>query len=209
MNPSDLAQCASPALVDTALVFFRGTVLIACSAGGIMSIYLGWRLYKDSMLARTEGSAHFGNMKFRLISAGPGIFFAAFGMWLLTTLAQQQVQLDDKDSIRSPVKVGRPNSAPTRFLAFDTEPPNGNSILLTTDTQEEKGQCLIRSRSRKLFGGEFPPPPSKQLNEDIQFAIRTIAMQLDDNAPPNDPANRQRKRAISTLQTLKDGISNE
>jgi hypothetical protein len=60
-------------------------------AGGILCIYFGWKLYRDGIASAVESEMQHGDQwKFTLKALGPGVFFAAFGMWILVTVVNKQ-----------------------------------------------------------------------------------------------------------------------
>jgi hypothetical protein len=210
MGNTLLEQCVSSGLIDVTMVAFRGIVLVGCAIGGILSIYLGWRLYADSMLAKTEGTAHFSNMRFRLVSAGPGVFFAAFGMWLLVSLSKQTVQLNDQVGL--PANSGSTQAVPSPS-GFSQMPPALSQprflrVQASSNQINSSNTCLVRKRSRSFFVGDQKINP-KEISDDLSFAIQTVAKQIDDDASIDDPGNRQRRHVISTLKSLQDGLVNE
>lgn len=209
MNVATADSCAWSALVDMMLVGFRGVVLVTCAVGGILSIYLGWRLYKDSMLVRTEGSAQFANMRFRLVSAGPGVFFAAFGMWLLKTLATQTVQLADE--VQVPVTPSHSEAAPAHS-AYNVAPaPTWPIAVLRIDANAAsapKPDCVITRRTRSLLGGADDLAP-KDIKRELDYTIGELAKGIRSDAPDDDSENENRRRAIKTLRALKAGVQND
>lgn len=79
--------------IDVIVVAGRALVLLIAALGGVFSIFLGWKLYKDVVLSKTEGNLHANGWSIKLAGAGPGVFFVAFGMWLLVKIVGQQVEL--------------------------------------------------------------------------------------------------------------------
>lgn len=89
-------------LVDTLLtgytaeqiaVISRAAALIISAFAGLFCIYLGWRLYRDANTSSTEGEASTSSLKIKIVAAGPGVFFALFGMWLLTTIVNTEAHI--------------------------------------------------------------------------------------------------------------------
>jgi hypothetical protein len=69
---------------------FHGINMMIVTLGGVLSIYLGWRLYRDGIASAVESEMQHGeNWKFTLRSLGPGVFFALFGMWILVTVVSK------------------------------------------------------------------------------------------------------------------------
>jgi hypothetical protein len=140
--------------IDLAVVIFRGLVLVIAALGGCMSIYLGWKLYKDGLLSNVDGSFKSNNgWKISLSSAGPGVFFAAFGMWLLVTLVNREISIDESALPTSNSVLSNENSVHKSvdlFRAFgyqeisDQQPPPSGL----------PAKCVIISRQIRMFGGD-------------------------------------------------------
>jgi hypothetical protein len=55
-------------------------------AGGILSIYLGCRLFHIAQIAESsQGKFKASIVEFTVSRVGPGVFFALFGAWILYT----------------------------------------------------------------------------------------------------------------------------
>lgn len=66
--------------------------------GGVLSIYLGWKLYRDGIISAVESNLENQNgWKFTLKSLGPGVFFALFGMWILVTVIGKEVSTEKRE----------------------------------------------------------------------------------------------------------------
>ena len=74
-------------------VISRATALIISAFAGMLCIYLGWRLYRDAKTSSTEGEASTSSLKIKIVAAGPGVFFALFGMWLLTNIVNTKTNV--------------------------------------------------------------------------------------------------------------------
>jgi hypothetical protein len=77
--------------------------------GGILAIYLGYRLFRIATLEdRSAGKFNLHNiLEFSVSRVGPGVFFAAFGAWVLytslTTRISTPVASSSATSIQSPI----------------------------------------------------------------------------------------------------------
>ncbi|WP_157966845.1 hypothetical protein [Pseudomonas sichuanensis] len=121
----EASPCISPQLLAA---IARCSVLIICAIAGLICIYLGWRLYKDAILSYTESEAKTSSFSIKIVSAGPGVFFAAFGMWLLVSL------------------VNRPYQATVDYTPPSIQAPA--SVLMLPANHGEHGQLLRTSESR-------------------------------------------------------------
>lgn len=87
----------------TIAFLFRGINLMLVTLGGILSIYLGWRLYRDGIVSAVESEVRHGDKwKFAMKALGPGVFFALFGMWILVTVIGKEVSTESRGE---PVEV--------------------------------------------------------------------------------------------------------
>lgn len=148
-------------------------------------------------------------MRFRLVSAGPGVFFAAFGMWLLLTLSKQSVTMDDSSGGGADQ---RQNSPPAAHSVYKPSTTNQGAEILRVDSSTGDGSppvCLVRQKKIVMFSGSASAISSDDIKRDISFSIHEIQKEIDPNAPFNDPANMQRRQAMRTLRMLQDGVVSE
>jgi hypothetical protein len=153
----------SAVTLDTLYVVIRGTVLVIASLGACMSIFLGWKLYRDGAVSSVDGEASTGTgWKLRLTAAGPGVFFALFGMWLLVHLVNRSLEMEDEYQAASPAgqAAAAPASAayPALFLAAAVQP---QPVAKPTT-------CVIARRRRVLLDGDVSPD---QVREALRTAI--------------------------------------
>jgi hypothetical protein len=140
------------ALIDAMYVVSRGVVLVIAALGGCMSIFLGWKLYRDGVMCNTEGSANNANgWSFTLKSAGPGVFFAAFGMWLLIQLINQPLEMDDdvgtmptNGQVETPVVHRSSADGIFQLAAMQTRNPIRRPSV-----------CLVARRHRRMLDGDL------------------------------------------------------
>lgn len=87
----------------TIAFLFRGINMMLVTLGGLLSIYLGWKLYRDGIDSAVESEMQHGdNWKFTMKALGPGVFFALFGMWILVTVIGKEVSTESRSE---PVEV--------------------------------------------------------------------------------------------------------
>ena len=69
----------SPENIDLAMVVIRGGVLLITAFGGVLSIYLGWKLYlADGLVSAVSAEASKTNAwAFKMRAMGPGVFFVS------------------------------------------------------------------------------------------------------------------------------------
>jgi hypothetical protein len=87
-------QADPTANIDLAMVVIRGIVLIVAALGGVLSIYFGWKLYRDGLASAVSAEASRNNSwAFKMRAVGPGVFFALFGAALLVYLTRQEMAI--------------------------------------------------------------------------------------------------------------------
>jgi hypothetical protein len=88
--------------------FFNGVATI-CALGGLLSVYLGYRLFMAGMTAgdgKLDSSA--AGIRILLSGQGPGLFFMALGVFAMVAAA-----LSARKAIASdPEQPGKPDVAP-------------------------------------------------------------------------------------------------
>ncbi|WP_175946318.1 hypothetical protein [Caballeronia sp. BCC1704] len=169
--------------VDLIVAISRATVLVIATCGGIMSIALGWKLYKDVILSKTEGSFKAGGWTIKLAGAGPGVFFVAFGVWLLVKIVGQQVELKISNIDRPTVASAR-NSRLLEDLRLlsasrSSQPDVVLGIQLISDEKCPSTNacpvCLLpKSHIIRFFDG-----PKVLTNEMARSALKTAEKSLE------------------------------
>lgn len=215
MDISLCTFCNQDTLLKLIVFIFRGIILILCTTGGLMSIYLGWRLYKDSMLSPTEGTAQFEKFTFRLVSGGPGIFFCAFGMWLLVHLVDREVRVESQKESMAPAKYQQFNkndyttllrdnyileNSPTRFIKTNVQDTQAST------QDKESCQCLIRkSDTIVFFSGDDSLTPETVKNA-LEDAFVLLRSQINLDAPDGDQLNDKLDKVSQILKKLEERV---
>jgi hypothetical protein len=133
------------AWVDLVIFGTRGAVLILIALGGILCIFLGWRLYRDTVSVRTAGELQAGGLRLKLVSSGPGVFLVGLGIWLLASVANRPVQTNENVPVKP--AVGRSSTDwPSLQRVVDKGP--------APEAAPPCAQCLIAMRSRSMSTGE-------------------------------------------------------
>lgn len=180
--------------VDLGLMLSRAALLGLGAIGGLLCIYLGWKLYRDGLLSRTSGEAQSGRFKFKVASAGPGVFFALFGMWLLMTVVNRPLVMEDREA-------GLPNAAAAAAAAA-----SGASAVAASN----EPPCLIRQRQRTLFsGGEQLQPDA--VASALELAITSVRADAARPGTASAPARKdeaeRRASALEVLLELKESVA--
>jgi hypothetical protein len=199
-----ITSCIS---VEIIAAIARACVLVICAAGSVLSIYWGWRLYKDAIASPTLGDASVGKYKVKLVAAGPGVFFAIFGMVILWKL------VDRPADITIPPAAAGLEVAPSEV----SEPrisQRPRSLLLTGATGHEAGSavtkpassppCLIPRHIVFLTGGSVTPSVARAA---LGVALHdTLEKSQTANADNQLTPSISRGDAIDVLRVLKDNI---
>lgn len=193
--------------INLIAVIARSSILVIAALTAALSIWLGWKLYKDAVLSRTEGEAKSGALKIKLAAAGPGVFFVAFGMWTLVALVNRPFELesanptDCKQQTYFRPSVQENESRPDGLLKIaETDGTNRKQTA-------EEGRCVIRSKLRFLGGPEAAALAPGELETLFEVAIGDMRRAIVGTNPKLDqPAIEQRRRAVQVFRDLEIGI---
>lgn len=85
----------SGASLDHVYVIGRLLLLLVPAFAGMLSLYLGYRLYLRGIESRTDVDAGAGEgWRIKLSTHGPGAVFIIFGIWLLVTVVNKELQYE-------------------------------------------------------------------------------------------------------------------
>lgn len=158
--------------------------------GGILSIYLGWKLYREGIVSAVESEVRHGDKwKFAMKALGPGVFFALFGMWILVTVIGKEVSTESRGE---PVEVEEVSgdAAPAakkvsfwlglipqaqaqtvkraRLCAYYTRTVNYDGDVIA----KQDFQTAIDDAVSALRAGEFDPAAQNKANHAIAILAR-------------------------------------
>lgn len=193
---ASIETACSPQLIDIILAGARGIVLIVAALAGTLSIYLGWKLYRDAVVSPTKGEAHFRGLTLHL-AGGPGVFLAAFGSWLLVHLAHVQLEMIDTPQARTSLS----SVAKGAFLTVATaaDPPTKDPV---------RRDCIVPARVRRLFGGAAAPTP-----EQVSGALDTAIKDLQDiergRLRRGEDKDMKRLEALHMLIEMKESLEEQ
>lgn len=196
---------------DYAQILVRGFLLTMVSSGGMLCIYLGWCLYKQAIVSKTTGTVEVSSFKLRFSAGSPGVVLAAFGAYLLFSVAQHRFESETAAPAMagaaaywhqplpacSPSETGSP-----RAVRQGDFPVDGSRILLAQSTQpsttaERKPQdsytCAYWKRKTVFATGEGQVD-AKNLQARVNSAIAVV-----DSAPETSTAVRRSKQEALLL----------
>jgi hypothetical protein len=194
-------ECAQE-IASIIAVGSRGIVIVIATLAATMSIFLGWKLCKESGIQRTEGQATFSGLKVKLISAGPGVFFAAFGMWLLVSLVNRPLQLERATEAR---KEAFSNSSTLDNL--ESKPRNSRTAFLPIAENKGVGalaDCILRKDKLAFIDGG-QKTSIVEIRTAIDLAIRAL-QDASKTYPEGDDRARASANGIRTLRVLGNSL---
>ena len=197
--PTQTDAC-SPIVIDLVLSITRGSVLLICAFAGVLSIYLGWRLYREAVVSKTSGLLEFKGLRFRLIAAGPGVFLVAFGAWLLVHLVDHPLEMSDPVASHRSSFDGK-QSDPQAFLRI------ASPLIAVTDVTTKKQpppECIVPVRIRRLYGGGDELSLTRSsVHEALAIAIAAVKAPASSEARASmNEDERQRKDKVLAILTL-------
>ena len=89
---------------------FRGAERLLIVGGGIVALYLGYRLFISGFAGGQTGEFVGKSLSIRLIKVGPGVFFALFGTFVLIAMTWQNIVM--------PIPNGNPNIGGFTFFGM-------------------------------------------------------------------------------------------
>ena len=173
---------------------------------GIFSIYLGWSLYRDRVASKTGGELSLRELKLTLTAAGPGVFLALFGAYLLVSIVNHKVDLSSSNTPATLPKATLGAAGPSSHLL-----PVAFPAVSSASTPQPRMQagailappCLVRQRARVLFEGASAPSPT-EVEESLEIAAKAVATAA---TQATDEAQRAKmRRAVALLQDLRSGV---
>lgn len=138
--------------VALAEIVVRGLLLSLVSLGGMLSIYLGWRLYTKALTSQTSGEVSWAKFRVKLSAASPGVFLAAFGAFLLYTTSTHRFEATSKQEQLVPM--------PSHGLPSDGDPLRPRRVLLQGLAPGERPTAS--ARPGPLPGAVAAPAPGCQ-----------------------------------------------
>jgi hypothetical protein len=172
------------------LIVTRAIILVISALAGVMSIYLGWRLYRDSLPSSVEGEAGYKDWTVKMSAAGPGVFFALFGMGIIIYLIANPFEISSEQPLNESV------STPATFL---TPLSSDGRFIMIADQRRGARSCLIRNNFKARFStgtilGE------KRIADALAFSSRQIEGQL--KSLPTTADTREKTKYLDSLEVL-------
>ncbi len=161
----------------------RVVVLWLALIAGILCIYFGWSLYKNTIISKTTGNLSYGQIKIAIAANGPGIFLAAFGAYIIHSTVSQKLELTSN---------GPYEQHPTSSFS-----QNENKLeQIKYINHQIPTKCLVFSTRKSLLLGNEDPT-----KDDIKSAIDASISALSENTSA--------RKHVITLNILRAGVEND
>ncbi len=185
---SQLLQASSVATGGLAMSFARSVNLSLAVIAGITCIYLGWKLYHDTVVSKTAGEFSWKEFRVKLTASGPGIFLVFFGAWLIYSVVSQRlsfgVNQEEVGSSKTSFRNVRPHSTSMQELQARLLP-----VQATPSAPRDLG-CAVRKSQSFGFSGQGGVEANTK-PQDIENALDTGISQIRKSAAAELQANPQ------------------
>jgi|GEM_PF-4380694 len=176
----------------------RAVILILNTIIGGLSIYLGWRLYFETVRADSKVEINSGSIKFVIQSAAPGLFFVAFGIFLLIYVLSQKVEIQSHEVAS--------NQAPAQTALQYSPYYKASDFMTIAGTQASPtAKCMFNERSLAIKWADESDPRSNKvkIHAYLTDAISSLKKQLDAEGNNDDP---KLEATINGLLVIDDGF---
>jgi hypothetical protein len=172
-------------------LIFRGITLLLVTFGGILCIYLGWRLYRDGINSAVNSEFSKGEQwKITLRSAGPGVFFALFGMGILVWIVHNQTEIQtlEPEPAEQGLNVGSGLHDLLEGRAYAAAPKQTGKVCfrvrkirmqLGASLESKDFQMAVRESVTLLKQGRFPDADRERVSSTILVLSRLDAAKAE------------------------------
>lgn len=201
-----LIETSSIASGGMAMTFARSINLSLAIVAGVICIFLGWKLYRDTIISKTTGDVTWRDFRIKLTSSGPGVFLVLFGAWLIYSVIEQRVNFSGEQAAKENVSYGYPadnkQAALNHLIKVKDNSPSG---------QAGSNRCPFKLRfGVSGFGGRESLISAIEIENALSFAIKNISEDVakkTENNPDFDLRNHA--ETVRILTELKDNIVKE
>ena len=109
---------------------FRGVERILIVGGGLMALYLGYRLFLGGLNSEQSGEFAGKSFSIKLIKVGPGVFFALFGTCVLMAMTWQNIRIQFSGTNKSSGSINQFGSTEKSRLDRTIEELAGIKVLV-------------------------------------------------------------------------------
>lgn len=205
---TQLIQASSVASSGLALSFARSINLSLAIGAGMLCIFLGWKLYRDTVISKTSGDFSWGELRFKLSASGPGIFLVLFGAWLVFSVVSQRVDFGMSQDNAPVSKTSFRDIDSIYRLAINAG--THRDLLLRTQSVKQPScekSCAIKASKFgvSMQSGAEGFVTSQEIEKTLDFAIAAIrkdaAASMQTNPQFNSQEHAQAVRILSQLRT--------
>lgn len=184
--------------IALAQIIVRGLLLSLVSAGGMVSIYFGWRLYQSAVLSQVEGEFSGHSLKVKLSAASPGVFLAAFGAYLLFSVSQHR--WEDKEIIEPPVRPSAMTMAQHLGVWRVEYPAESSPPACVCPSSQD---CLMKRTVIRSWIGGTSEYTAATLKEDLA-SIRVSLERITPTGPDEQTLKIKATQALVRLESAAD-----
>lgn len=180
----------------------RALILILNTIIGGICIYLGWRLYFEAIRIESKVEINSGSIKLIVQSAAPGLFFVAFGIFLLIYVLQQKVELQLHD-----VNIPE-NSSQVKYINPQVKYENYRIIKTNEKKKIQKNNCYFNEKylSLKWADQSDPRTNKEKIHEALEYAQINLLEKIKVDEVNDE--NFKISNTISILKSIDLGFQN-
>jgi len=194
----------------------RVLLMFMVSLGAILSIYWGWRLYRDVVVvSQVSGELEVKGLTLKFVSAGPGIVLAGFGAWLLSLVATHPMnfkleqKVDEVPAVwyRPAQESAQPGLIRVGMTLSAKKDAVSNAVpaaLAPAPVRDCRCQPLRRSSSTVIvlgnMGGSLKDPSSLDILHSLESAIDVVSKAQS----PGVEMDKEVLRTLRSLEYLKE-----
>lgn len=185
----------------------RAVSYIVAALGGVLSIYLGYRLYVHGIESSVSGSASHAGWKGTLRASGPGVFLVLFGAAILGSIVFSRASFSSEERVENGAIASSLLVPSVRASTLGSPSPSQQQ------TAGQKGKaakdCIVARRVTKRNVSFVDGGP---LSRARLRAATATSLQLVEEARAKE-AGLDRLRALAhakeTLEALSDELSDD
>lgn len=189
------------ALTEVILSIGRVSILLIALLAATLSIYLGWRLYREKMKAPTSGELSWNGFKIALTASSPGIFLALFGAVMIVTIVNTRLTLGSETETRKAALLAAKRASVSNWQL--TQVTDRAERLTCQPGCIPVQEVLVKKTYRQLYSGGSAPTPEEVVSA-IDLAIGALSKEL--NLETDTSRAIAIRSAIRVLSSSRDGV---
>ncbi len=188
----------------------RAVVYIIATAGGVLSVYLGYRLYMHGVESAVSGSASHSGWSGTLRSTGPGVFLVLFGAAILATVIFSKAEFATEESVENGALSGLLTAPAHAAVRAAVAAPGNTSSRQTRQTGGKTAKdCIVERRVTKQTTSFVDGGPLA--NARLRRATKTSLALIRDAQAKETDLDRLRSlvHARETLEALSAELADD